>query len=136
MEDCDQCLEDMGWSGVTCEMLKKYNYCGEYSIIQQYCPVSCPEARAAADKEYEEYLAERDEAEKDPETTYADDDVGDGTIFPEGGSNCGGGDFTFEGNMEKDFGVMEQEVWCAQNNLRQDPDSFLPLMRAFRNGFP
>jgi hypothetical protein len=82
-------------------------------------------------------LAEKEAAENaDPDTQYADDDVGDGTIKPVGGSNCAGGEFSFEGGMDKDFGVMEQEVWCAQNNIRTDPNSFLPLMRAFRNGFP
>ena len=38
--------------------------------------------------------------------------------------------------MDSTFDEIEDQIWCAQNNLRTDPDSFLPLLKAFRNGFP
>ena len=46
----------IGSDSLTCDKVAQYGYCDKLNL-QYYCPVSCPAERAAANADWEAYLA-------------------------------------------------------------------------------
>lgn len=104
---------------------------------------------AGANKNEDGTKTHENEGKKDNKDTTGSGSQGDKTTIPTveaGGSLTPKGEFSNCGNLSPfRFGAnndgslsdddLEALTHCAQNNLRTKPRSYLPIMKAFRNGF-